>query len=324
MYRQDVPITMKGTASSLCNNLSVHAVPDKRQINYAVVHKSLVNLISATTDGSSVVGRQILCKEPAATQGVPFVMQVKWVILPTRSLLVLTTGRGIQIFEPDGAAMVYFHSLSDSLDKSNYAKGVAGVGEKTLCVGTETGAILMFDVPAKGNNITLLDTVCKHQAPVSDLTSEKDVLASADDLGTIIMWTFNGIKLSPVTSIRGTGWPCNSLALWKSVVIAGFASGHLRVYNANSGICGAEVLAHARTINAVDVSRDNGMVLSVSDDTFFRVWHLKALNVPQIEFCHGETVKNSQLVGGRFVDGQGRALCVTGYDSSEITFFVRV
>ncbi|BFZ00999.1 hypothetical protein BsWGS_04038 [Bradybaena similaris] len=325
MYRQDVPISLKSSASSLTNNLSVLPVPDRRQLLYLVVHKSLVNLVSAATDGSSVLGRQIACKEPAATTalGLPFLMQAKWVVLPSRTLLVLTTSRGIQIFEPDGVAMVYWHSLSDSLDKSNYAKGVAGVGEKTLCVGTETGAILMFDVPPKGSNVILMDTVCKHEAPVSDLTSEKDVLASADDLGTIILWKFNGVKLSPVTSIRGTGWPCNSLALWRRVLIAGFASGHLRVYNANSGICGAEVLAHARTINAVDVSKENGMVLSVSDDTFFRVWRLKALNVPQIEFCHGESVKNAQLVGGSFVDGQGRALCVTGYDTNEIVFFVQ-
>lgn len=76
MYRQDVPISLRSSASSLCNNLSVLPVPDRRQLLYLVVHKSLVNHVSASTDGASVLGRHIVCKEPAAALGLPFLMQV--------------------------------------------------------------------------------------------------------------------------------------------------------------------------------------------------------------------------------------------------------
>ena len=76
MYKKDKPITLKGSTSFLCNNLAVNIVPEKKQLNYAVVHKSVVNITCATTDGSSVTGRQVAVKEPSATQGLPFVMQV--------------------------------------------------------------------------------------------------------------------------------------------------------------------------------------------------------------------------------------------------------
>ena len=59
-------------------------------------------------------------------------------------------------------------------------------------------------------------------------------------------------------------WPCNSLAIWKDAVVAGFASGHLRVYSLSSGALGAEVTAHARAINAVDVANENGLVSFIS------------------------------------------------------------
>ena len=66
---------LKGSTSSLCNNLAILVMPDKRQISYAVVHKYAVNVIAAATDGSSVTARQVICKEPSATQGNPFLME---------------------------------------------------------------------------------------------------------------------------------------------------------------------------------------------------------------------------------------------------------
>ena len=45
-------------------------------IYYAVVHKSVVNLVSAQMDGSSVNHRQVVCKDPSATQSVSMILQV--------------------------------------------------------------------------------------------------------------------------------------------------------------------------------------------------------------------------------------------------------
>lgn len=54
--------------------------------------------------------------------------------------------------------------------------------------------------------------------------------------------------------------PCNSLGLWKDVLVAGYGSGHLRVFSASTGKLAAEATAHARTINAIDIATDNGLV----------------------------------------------------------------
>ncbi|KAH9488357.1 WD repeat-containing protein 54 [Bulinus truncatus] len=322
MYHRDKPIILKSSASSLCNNLAVYILPDKRQISYAVVHRSIVNLTCATTDGNSVIGRQVLCKEPSASIGPPFILQSKWVHLPSRTLFVLTSTRGIQMFEPDGVTLVYWHSFGDSVDESHVARGIAGVGEQFLCVGSDN-TILVFNVPPKGTNVQLSDTLSAHKSPITDLASDNDTLVSADGLGTIIAWKLKGSGLTQVSNMRGDGWPCNSLAIWKGIVVGGYASGHLRVYNANTGVIGAEVAAHARAVNAIDISKENGMVLSVSDDTFLKIWQLRPLNAPQIEYRSAESVIDLQLVGGRFVDDQGRVLCVTGYDNSDIIFFIK-
>ncbi|XP_046558420.1 WD repeat-containing protein 54-like [Haliotis rubra] len=323
MYRKEKPVVIKGSASSLPNNLSILATPEKGSLNYAVVHKSTVNLVTATTDGTTVTGRQVVCKEPTATQGSPFITQVKWIILPVRTVLILTSQRGIQMFEPDGSVMIYWHALSDCMDSSNFGRGISGVGDNLICVGTESGLILVFNMPPKGTNITYQEALKGHTCAICDLASDKDTMVSGDERGSILVWKAMGQQLQQTVKITGGGSPCSSIALWRGIIVGGYGSGHLRVYSAASGKISAEVTAHARWINAIDIARENGMLLSVSDDASYRVWKLTEGTMPQIQYRHSDTVTDVQLVGGQFVDGQGRALCLTGYDCSEIVFFVQ-
>ncbi len=77
MYKKEKPLLLKGSTSALANNLSVQVNLEKGIINYAVVHKSVVNLVSQSTDGTALNHRQITCKEPSATHGTSIVLQVR-------------------------------------------------------------------------------------------------------------------------------------------------------------------------------------------------------------------------------------------------------
>ena len=79
MYKNEKSLVLKSSASALCNNLSVQVNQSRNEITYAVVHKSVVNLVSASTDGASVNHRQIVCKEPSASavHGGTIVLQVE-------------------------------------------------------------------------------------------------------------------------------------------------------------------------------------------------------------------------------------------------------
>ena len=46
----------------------------------------------------------------------------------------------------------------------------------------------------------------------------------------------------------------------KDLVIGAYGSGHIRVFSATSGSILAEVCAHSRWINAIDVSKESGLV----------------------------------------------------------------
>ena len=55
-------------------------------------------------------------------------------------------------------------------------------------------------------------------------------------------------------------WPCLSLGLWKDVVVGGYGCGHLRVFSASTGNITAEVTAHAKWINTIDIAKESGLV----------------------------------------------------------------
>ena len=55
-------------------------------------------------------------------------------------------------------------------------------------------------------------------------------------------------------------FPCSSLCLHKNLVIGGFATGHIRVFSASTGVLLIEACAHARWINAMDICTEAELV----------------------------------------------------------------
>jgi len=78
------------------------------------------------------------------------------------------------MYESDGSVMVYWHAL-DSGDVSPvqavFARGIASSGH-FICVGTWSGRVLVFDIPAKGPNIVLSEELAGHQTSVTDIATE--------------------------------------------------------------------------------------------------------------------------------------------------------
>ena len=66
MYVKDAPVSLKASASLLCNNLAILKPKDKDTMSYAVVHKALVCLSNVTKGGGIPNMRQVSCKGEGA------------------------------------------------------------------------------------------------------------------------------------------------------------------------------------------------------------------------------------------------------------------
>ncbi|RXN16220.1 WD repeat-containing 54 [Labeo rohita] len=230
MYHKEKSIQLKSSASALYNNLSVLRIAPRCLTYFTVVHANVVNMVSASWDGLNYSHRQLQSKEGNVATSSSLIMQAAWCVLPSRDLLVLTSQKGIQMYESDGSIMVYWHALDTPetpTAKAVFARGIAAVREKYICVGVSSGSVLVFDVPSKGSNITLSEVLEEHKEAITDMASDTS---------------------------------CSSVKLWKGTVIAGYGTGQIRLYEGVTGILHAEVNAHARWIYSLDIAPFTGLI----------------------------------------------------------------
>lgn len=327
LYKKEKSIKSKNSASLLSNNLTVQLMLAESSVRYGIVHKTLVDIITASLDGSTVTSKQIYFKDPSVPgSSMQTVMQAKWVMLGIqRTLLVVAAQRGIQFFEPDGT-LLFWHNLSspeDTACTSMYARGIAAVGSNFVCVGNHTGDILYFKVPLKGKTIAFSGKLSEHKKGISCLAASDNLMASSDMDGDIFLWKVSSNDVfQSLFRIPGYQSPCSSLGLWNECVVGGYGSGHLRVFCAKTGALAAEVAAHTRWINAVDIAPKTGLVLSAGEDSFVRLWHLSKDPFPQISVAGSQYHVDSQIVGSCFVHDEGKVIASTAYDKNEIMFLV--
>ncbi|XP_034025960.1 WD repeat-containing protein 54 [Thalassophryne amazonica] len=336
MYHKEKSIQIKNSASALYNNLGVLRIAPRRLTYFTVVHANVVNMVSASWDGLNYCHRQLQSKEPNVATSTSLIMQAAFCVLPSRELLVVTSQKGIQMYESDGSIMVYWHALDapeTPTAQAVFARGIAAVRENYICVGVSSGAILVFDVPSKGSNITLSEVLEEHRGSITDLASEcsgsqeclVDVV-SADDGGNLCVWK-SGEEFQLLNKIHGFDMTCSSVKLWKGTLVVGYGTGQIRVYEAVTGILHAEINAHARWIYSLDIAPVSGLLLSAAEDSMVRVWHLTVspeTNNVEVAHLHNECVTDTQICGAKFCDGDGYAFAVTGYDLSEIICYTQL
>uniref|UniRef100_A0A7N6BEZ6 WD repeat-containing protein 54 beta-propeller domain-containing protein n=1 Tax=Anabas testudineus TaxID=64144 RepID=A0A7N6BEZ6_ANATE len=331
MYHKEKSIQIKNSASALYNNLSVLRIAPRRLTYFTVVHANVVNMVSASWDGLNYSHRQLQSKEPNVATSTSLIMQAAFCVLPSRDLLVITSQKGIQMYESDGSIMVYWHALDTPETPTATYCIFMGKNPQFCCLflslGISSGAILVFDVPSKGSNITLSEVLEEHKESITDVASECSGsqeciadLVSADDGGNLCVWK-SGEEFQLLNKIPGFDMTCSSVKLWKGTVVAGYGTGQIRLYEAVTGILHAEVSAHARWIYSLDIAPFSGLLLSAAEDSLVRVWHLTVTpetNSVEIAHLHNECVTDTQICGAKFCDGDGYAFAVTGYDLSEI------
>ncbi|XP_066488922.1 WD repeat-containing protein 54 [Tiliqua scincoides] len=335
MYRRERAVALRASSLALYNNLSVLPLPARQLTCFACVHGGGAGLLSASADGLSCSHRHLQGPE-GGLGGAPVVTQAAWCVLPSRVLLVLTSQKGIQMYESDGSVMVYWHAL-DGLQSSPgqavFARGVAATGQRFICVGTSLGSVLVFDIPSKGTNVTLSEVLEEHSDSITDIGAElckqpegtPDVV-TADDSGTLCIWR-SGEAFKRLTRIPASGCTCSSVKLWNGIVAAGYGNGQIRLYEAASGALRAEVAAHARWIYALDLAPLSGKLLSGAEDSFVQVWGLSydpdTENV-ELEHLHTECVTDAQVCGARFCNPEGSAFAITAYELNEIIRYSQV
>ncbi|XP_071532416.1 WD repeat-containing protein 54-like [Panulirus ornatus] len=314
MYEREKTVLLRSSASLLPNNICRIFV--NGEMYAGVLHKDEVNIVSVTTQ--EVETKLVVATGAVSSTTGVTVMQASWVEVRERALLVLATTSGVFIYDWDGAVLLFSHFLPPTPPDAPYAfvRGIASLYTGYICVGTHTGEILVINVGEEGE-MGIVEKVRWHARPITTLASHGQVLVSGDDAGDITIAQDNK-GLAKMCSIESYGFPVTCLATWGGNMLAGYLSGHLRIFNLENGQIVAEVCGHVRCITGLDVARETGLVLTTSEDTFTRVWQLNPRPDLPIEHKYSQSEENVALCGGTFTDDLGSGYVVTGYDRRDI------
>ena len=220
----------------------------------------------------------------------------KWCPLENCTVLALGSQFGIKLFDWDGSTLIYYYDFIENgigIDErevtGGQARGISALGSNYIAVGIHTGTIILFKVISneKCFTCTVIDSQRCHVNPISDLASSslnledgeepsKEFLASGDEAGRINLWELKEETLRLLKVIDTFGeFPITTLAIWnriaQGVVVAGYGSGHIRIFSVTSGAIVAEATAHAGWITGMDSANSSGLLVTCSEDGFVRV-----------------------------------------------------
>jgi len=73
-----------------------------------------------------------------------------------------------------------------------------------------------------------------HQHGITGLVSNDEFLISCDTSGTILIWNIvTWLQINAIEPVDNSG--ITSLSMWKNCIIAGYANGMIRVFDAVNG-----------------------------------------------------------------------------------------
>ncbi|CAD5117886.1 DgyrCDS6630 [Dimorphilus gyrociliatus] len=326
MYKREKSLNIKGSASAVCNNLSVNVQPDKDRITYAVVHKSVVNITTSSVDGRNIAARQVVCKEQSSTASC-IIIQAKIVTVAGRQILVVTSQKGIHMYELEGLLPIYAHTLPEPEPACTctLAKGIAVLLNNVITIGTYEGHVMVLSIPGKGNNIQLVETLRNHSFPISALDGIGDILAVVDERGQISTWRagqpFEKLLVGTV-GINPSDCVTSLVLCPNDLIACSTTSGCIRFLSFQTCCTLAHIDAHARCITSLSIAPSSGLILSTSEDSTVRVWKVaRSKSDLDIKLEFSEHIKDAQLQGGAFLSPNGYAFAASYYDSSELVFF---
>ena len=175
---------------------------------------------------------------------------------------------------------------------------------------------MVVNVPHRGGEgITFFDSLDTKDSPISCLATSNVLLACGNDNGDIYCFDPNEAFLQQCT-FEGTGYPCTAIAAKEDVIVAGYSSGHIRVFRFFQREQIVELAAHARMVTALCMHSDLFLAVSCSDDQYMHVW-----SIPDMAILSSNKVENKKLTGVTFLSGD--RVGVVAYDGDEMTVFNR-
>lgn len=247
------------------------------------------------------------------------------------TVLAVLSDQGLQLWSSDGDNMIYLYPLSSLLGSDQgesppFVKGIASDGNN-FSIGTSAGKVLVFDCHSglSGGTFPVIQRLdsATSPIPISAISCCPTLIGAGNEFGSVFLYRpREGYALSG--QFKGDGSPCTAMAQTDRLVMAGFSSGHIRMYRADINELTVEIAAHVRSVTSIDYQDSTELLATCSADQQVFVWAIptftsKAQSTVSCVFT--TTLENRICTGISFV-GDAK-LAVSAYDEEDVVVFHR-
>ncbi|CDW53931.1 WD40 domain containing protein [Trichuris trichiura] len=113
------------------------------------------------------------------------------------------------------------------------------------------------------------------------------------------------------------------MVIYKDMLFCGTMPGLIVAYDINSADVVLEINAHSRPVTDLDANEFTDQILSASEDSFIRIWHIGNVREGQTNCSFSTSIANVPIVGACFANSDGSAFIASGYDYSTLFYFTQ-
>jgi WD40 repeat protein len=200
-----------------------------------------------------------------------------------------------------------------------------------IYVGSSNGACYVISSDdSEDKGMKLQNKIQCEQYPISSVASSGSLLAIGDENGNVHCFD-PACAYEKCFEHKGCGFSCTSVVTSGNAVIAGFSSGHIRVFQVFSSFLNTheknelvfEIAAHIRSITGLSMHPYRNMIVSCSEDQYIQVWAIPNFLNSQgsdVDILFYEKLENKLLTGVSFLeDGK---LAAISYDHDDLLIFI--
>jgi len=261
--------------------------------------------------------------------------QASFVELNGKCVLAVLSNLGVQVWSMYGDNMMFYFPLNSLLGfegvEEKFVRGITAMRD-SFAVGCSTGNILIFS-SKDGGNFPLVHNLESEKAAITCLASSSSLLVGANDNGKVFGYVIND-AFEQTLSFPGYGSPCTTLCMRESLLLAGYASGHIRAFRTDIVEIAFEITAHTRAVTGLSLNYLNwgergvergSELASCSQDQLLHVWALPDFRSNascRASLLYSGVLENKMCTGVAFLSGE--RICVTSYDEEEIMMFRKI
>lgn len=308
-------VELSGTPSQRFNNLSLSS-----NLLAAYVDRATVRVDDVSGGGGGGDSRCV------SVPGAQAVMQAQFVTINCLEYLGVASDQGFALFSVHGdelLAQIGVESIPGNAEclkepsRAKYCCGMSGVEGTPLCaVGTSEGTIVVLHYGGP-NDLSVERSLRGHRRPVCTMAATVSHIASGDESGQVIVW--HAAALEEHCHFPSMGHPCSCIAMRADTVIAGFASGVVRIYNLARRALELEIDAHCRALNALHLHPFQKVFATAAEDGFLNVWRLPDKRNTEVSVLSSQSLPHNLLVGVAFAKDSSGKIATTSYDTKTLT-----